>query len=136
MNTFILNICHASQNLRFVSFLFVLVVVFSGCTSAPKRITNKVDPYRPTNFQVSRSHLKAEIVRVAVLNPEIDRELGLNYGVQLGLLQEVFKSEVIKPRLFEVVMVDSNILRSLIGPTKLSSNAPYPIGLLARSRKT
>ena len=120
---------HAFRKLRFVSFLLVLVAIFAGCTSVPKRITKKVDPYRPTNFQVTRSHLKAEIVRVAVLKPEVDRELSLNYGVQLGLLQEVFKSEVIKPRRFEVVMVDSSTMRSLIGPIKLSSDRPYPIDL-------
>ena len=119
------------RKLRFVSSVFVLVAVFSACSSAPKRITKKVDPYRPTNFQVSRSHLKAEIVRVAVLKPEVDRELSLNYGLQLGLLQEVFKSEVIKPRLFEAVMVDSSTLRSLIGSIKLSSDRPYPIDLFA-----
>ena len=122
---------HASQKLPFVSFVLVLVAIVSGCNSAPKRITKKVDPYRPTNFQVSRSHLKAEIVRVAILKPEVDRELSSSYGVQLGLLQEVFKSEVIKPRLFEAVMVDSSTLRSLIGPIKLSSDRPYPIDLFA-----
>ena len=127
---------HAFRKLRFVSFVLVLVAIFSGCNSAPKLITEKVDPYRPTNFQVSRSHLKAEIVRVAILKPEVDRELSLSYGVQLGLLQEVFKSEVIKPRRFEAVMVDSSTLRSLIGPVKLSSDRPYPIDLFASLKES
>ncbi len=122
---------HAQSNIRFVILVFLLVAIVSGCNSAPKRIAKKVDPYIPTNFQVSRSHLKAEIVRVAVLKPEVDRELSLNYGVQLGLVQEIFKSEVIKPRRFEVVMVDSSTLRSLIGPIKLSADRPYPIDLFS-----
>ena len=70
-------------------------------------------------------------MRVAILKPEVDRELSSSYGVQLGLLQEIFKSEVIKPRLFEAVMVNSSTLQSLIGPVKLSSDRPYPIDLFA-----
>ena len=70
-------------------------------------------------------------MRVAVLLPEVDRQLTLNYGATLELFHQVFQSEVMKPRLFEVVMVDTNTLRSLIGPMKLSSDQPYPNELFA-----
>ena len=67
-------------------------------------------------------------MRVAVLLPEVDRQLTLNYGATLELFHQVFQSEVMKPRLFEVVMVDAR-LTLLIGPMKLSSISHTPMNV-------
>ena len=126
------SICHLLGKRFKVGFQALgFWILLSGCASAPKPFVKKVEPFQPSNYSVSRTHLKADLVRVAVLLPEVDRQLSLNYGATLELFHQVFQSEVMKPRLFEVVMVDANTLRSLIGPMKLSSDQPYPNELFA-----
>ena len=120
-----------AKRLKLMGQIVCFLSLLSGCASVPKPFVKDVAPFQPSNYSVSRTHLKADLVRVAVLLPEVDRQLTLNYGATLELFHQVFQSEVMKPRRFEVVMVDANTLRSLIGPMKISSNQPYPKELFA-----
>ncbi len=131
--SFLNSICHLlGKRFKVVFQALGFWILLSGCASAPKPFVKKVEPFQPSNYSVSRTHLKADLVRVAVLLPEVDRQLTLDYGATLELFHQVFQSEVMKPRLFEVVMVDAiRFTISLIGPMKLSSNQPFPNELFA-----
>ena len=85
---------YSCERLKVVFQALGFWILLSGCASAPKPFVKKVEPFQPSNYSVSRTHLKADLVRVAVLLPEVDRQLTLNYGATLELFHQVFQSEV------------------------------------------
>ena len=106
------------------SCLLVLAWLLQGCASvepAPPR----VPPYQPTNFSASRTHLTPEIVRVAVKAPEVDDTLAAQHNRTVQLLEQVYRSEVAKPMLFEVVWLDEASMKAM-GLPPLKTDRPYP----------
>jgi hypothetical protein len=104
---------------------FLLLIVLTACSSIPLP-QPKVEPFRPSNFSASRTHLAPELVHVAVLPLESSSSLAHGQDATLNLLEKVLISEILKTRSFAVKPVDGRMLMSLVNRRSVSVNEPLP----------
>ena len=109
-----------------VASMLLVALGMLGCSTVQTPSVVRAEPYEPTNFSVSRTFLNAEIVRVAVLPPTVPASLRQSHAQVVESLQQVFRSEVTKAKLFEVVWLDPEAMRSQVGLPVLNPDRPYP----------
>jgi hypothetical protein len=114
------------MSVRLVCAAFVLPVFLSGCALMPASVRRAVAvPYKPTNVAVKQPQMPATIRRVAVL--PLPRSRGNeNQTAGISLLEPVFRAELQKRNLFEVIPISFETAQELSRGASWSADAALP----------